>query len=576
MKKGIIGVALASTIIFGGGITTVHADNNPITEMNPLTENTSINIIEKSLLLNDLENVKNAKKEEIDFLYVIDKDKYKEIVSTDAVLFIIKDRLLIVDSEKLTKEDLVSIESAKEFYVIGELENELKSLVLKENFKAEILSENRIQVALNLAEQNGLDKDIVIAHANSNADSLTGIQMSQLQDMNLLLIGDEIPRNVQSFIEKTEQVNISFIEGEHKIDENIKKQILELAGNSHYEINTENFIKKTLMPKDVQDSSIAEDSVIKPKLNDIDKFPANDIKTDSLIANLNPNVKDSITNTTEKIVKENKEMLIAKEKVISLDLTNESKDLEEIVANDSVEIIKNDKEKAKGIIDEVNNDENKSAYQLTITHNEPIDKEKVKNLEQENKDYYIVPKEVNEEIVKKVMNGDFGNGQQRKENLELEGYDYNEVQKEIQVIVENKKRSSNSSSYNYSAPTYSQSGNVEAFINSLTSMQGWTYSQSKRMQNGYADCSSIILRAMLSSGVTSNSANLTTHTIGNDSRFYEIPMSQIKKGDILWKQGHTEVFMGGNTTFGAFKPGKPAGYSSGVNRFTKAYRIVGF
>jgi len=31
--------------------------------------------------------------------------------------------------------------------------------------------------------------------------------------------------------------------------------------------------------------------------------------------------------------------------------------------------------------------------------------------------------------------------------------------------------------------------------------------------------------------------------------------------------------MGGNSTFGAFRPGKPAGFGSNISRFTKAYRI---
>ena len=55
----------------------------------------------------------------------------------------------------------------------------------------------------------------------------------------------------------------------------------------------------------------------------------------------------------------------------------------------------------------------------------------------------------------------------------------------------------------------------------------------------------------------------------------ELDVVNVKEeaGDILWYEGHMEIYMGGNNTFGAFRPSKPAGYATGINRFVKAYRI---
>lgn len=48
-------------------------------------------------------------------------------------------------------------------------------------------------------------------------------------------------------------------------------------------------------------------------------------------------------------------------------------------------------------------------------------------------------KETNYEIALKVINGDFGNGDERKQKLEASGYDYKEVQKEVNKILKEKK-----------------------------------------------------------------------------------------------------------------------------------------
>ena len=69
---------------------------------------------------------------------------------------------------------------------------------------------------------------------------------------------------------------------------------------------------------------------------------------------------------------------------------------------------------------------------------------------------------------------------------------------------------------------------------------------------------------------------MTTGSMPSDSRFYQVPMNQIKRGDVLWTSGHMEIYMGGNSTFGAFRPGVATGYASNPSRFVRAYRLKGY
>ena len=613
MRKSFIGVALASTIMFSGGMTNVYADS-PVVDISPteIYNNTPLPI-DKEL----------EKQYKFDFIYVIDKEKYKDIISKNTALFIIKDRLLIVDSKELTDEELDSIKSSKDFYVIGEPENQLKELEEEENFRAELLSENKMEVFIELAHEDGLDKDIIIANGNSIADSLTGIQLSKLKDANLILIEDEIPEVVKEFLkEYGSEKNISFVEGEQIIDDEVKKEVLKLAGNTRYEINTSDFIKSGFVSKLGYDSSADVETTESTETSNVEQEDVIRPETDSLISGLNTKMKDSIVNVANKRSEGEKEIINGTEKVISLNIDNNADEFSDVITTESVEIVENDKVKVEEIIKKANNDEEVSAHKLTLVNNTPIDKDKLKELKDVSDNYYIVPMDTDENIIELVMYGKYGNGAERREALLLDGYNYEEVQREIKVIVDKRveeerqamealqtqlaeeqqlqtlatganlngsvngaqqstqtqqtQQTQQSTQIQQTAPSQQSSGNVESFLNSLTSMQGWTYSQPKRMQVGYADCSSIIIRAMIDAGITSNKANLTTRSIAGDSRFYEIPMSQMKRGDILWTSGHTEVYMGGNSTFGAFKPGKPAGYGSETSRFSKAYRINGF
>lgn len=595
MKRQIIGIALASSIILSTGMTKVYADSVP---------------------MNSNEEVQYMNK--IDFLYVVDKEQYKKMMEKNVALFSIKDHLLIVDSESISEENNLKIKSAKEFFIVGDPEENLKELKNRDNFSADLLGANRSASSVDYANKNGKDKDIVIANSESLADSLTALQISKISDKTVILIDNELSNEVKSFLkENGANKDISFVEGEKQIDDKIKKGIMSLASNDSYELSKEQFIKSG-------------------KIASLDK-KENIENEDAVIEGLNSNMSAAVKSAVNRSIEESKNTFNEKEKIISLEIGKESNVLSDIITSESVEVVKDDEKKADSIL-KSKEEEGVSVNQVSITYSNPIEKDRLMELRREEGNYYIVPKDVDEEILNKVREGEYGNGGERKELLELDGYDYYKVQEELQKIAEKEAEerriqkeaeekaireqqeheaqlayereleftrerqaaenavrdnsytstqdeTASSSTVSPNAPVYqynqdipdaSDSVNVENFIASLTSMQGWTYSQSQRMQYGFADCSSIILKAMINSGTTSSNANMTTRSIFNDSRFYEIPMHEAQRGDILWTPGHVEVYMGGNTTFGAFKPGKPAGYGSGKNRFQRALRINGF
>lgn len=118
---------------------------------------------------------------------------------------------------------------------------------------------------------------------------------------------------------------------------------------------------------------------------------------------------------------------------------------------------------------------------------------------------------------------------------------------------------------------------VQRFIDSALAMEGYAYSQSSRMSPGYADCSSLVLKALINSGLTTDkSTNLTSSSIYSDSRFTRISFSQMKPGDILHSPGHLAIFMGNGKVFEAKTWGVPAGYGSYAYRgWDSVFRISG-
>lgn len=107
---------------------------------------------------------------------------------------------------------------------------------------------------------------------------------------------------------------------------------------------------------------------------------------------------------------------------------------------------------------------------------------------------------------------------------------------------------------------------VEKFITAAMKYEGDLYSQAKRTDKGYSDCSSIPYKALRDTGLLDLSQ--TQRTISTkfmrdgDPRMYKISMKDIKRGDLLWWQkpninyyyGHTGIYLGDGKVLEAIKP----------------------
>ena len=442
-------------------------------------------------------------------------------------------------------------------------------------------AEDKYETALKLANED-TDKNIVIVNGESVVDYFIATQLSNIENRNILLINDEIGEEVKEYLENYgNNKNIMFIEGETEFSDETKENIMKISGGEKYELDKSQLIK--LVNKEKQDKdktveallNISQKRVIKKE----DEKIAKDNKENEIITN-------KIKETSKEIIKKTKddtdELLHNKGKIIAIEDNSENLKNEKVDKDAKIVEILKAKESNTSVEILSNKDikEEEEGYSLQLTYANPIN---IYSEVSEDKEEFIVPKETTDEIIKSVMNGDYGNSSAREQRLTQEGYNYVEIQEKIDELEAEPRRQQSTSQRRSSYTPKRTSGSinlnsgqavgVDAFLNEAFKMKGWAYSQERRWDYGYADCSSIVIRAMINSGVTKNTSNLTTHTIASDSRFYEIPMNQAKRGDILWYEGHMEIYIGGDITFGAFQPGEPAGFRSDISRFTKAYRI---
>lgn len=119
-------------------------------------------------------------------------------------------------------------------------------------------------------------------------------------------------------------------------------------------------------------------------------------------------------------------------------------------------------------------------------------------------------------------------------------------------------------------------------VSQFLSKAGETYSQSKRMQDGYSDCSSFVFKRVCEAKGIDYKGKWAPSSSGMTScdLWEEIQINEALPGDILWRPGHTEFVsdegMGGRS-FGAHKPGTPAGYGGKISngKWRRAYRVKG-
>lgn len=529
-----------------------------------------------------------------EILYVVEKENYREALSKNVLSVELKNNILPINTDDIQDENLQIISSADSYFTLGSLNNH--DNLPKENVKGNIFYEEG-QSFINL---NNLDteKNIIVTNQESMVDVINATQIGNIEDRNLLLIKDNrINSETITFLsEHGQDKNVLFIEGELEIPSELRNYILQLSGSPKYEIDTYKVIKfieeskvelANFVPTNIPGSKpvIDNQNVSEVKEKVLDKVQKSSIES---LDKTSKQALVSIENNTKKISYE-----VEPEKVkqaAGIDKTNEFiqtlKDSKE--STDGKSLIQTNEEMT-------NNEITDEHVSLKLTYANPLS---IHNYVPDSKEIYVTSKSTSNEIIYSVMEGDYGVGEERVSKLEKEGYNYQEIQEGIDKIVaqrvkeaketeeriERERRAKEkednairekTARNNRTVNSSSSSELTTAFLNEALKMQGWDYSQPNRWANGQADCSSLVIRALINSGYTNDHSNMTTRTIMNDSRFYEISMGQIRKGDILWYSGHMEIYMGGDTTFGAFRPGKKAGYASGVNRFSRAFRLSG-
>lgn len=122
-----------------------------------------------------------------------------------------------------------------------------------------------------------------------------------------------------------------------------------------------------------------------------------------------------------------------------------------------------------------------------------------------------------------------------------------------------------------------QANNRELFLSKAQEQNGMPYSQGSNRLTTHRDCSSYVYYAAKNAGLysggdfyTGNMRSMLAKDGWQD--LGQIPVSEIRRGDIFWRDGHTEIATqdGSLSTTGAHRKGKPAGPSSWV----KSYRIL--
>lgn len=130
---------------------------------------------------------------------------------------------------------------------------------------------------------------------------------------------------------------------------------------------------------------------------------------------------------------------------------------------------------------------------------------------------------------------------------------------------------------------------VERFIQETLTYRYNSYSQPKRLsrikgKKGTSDCSSLIQKPLEDLGLnTRPGVAVTTRRMGveGDSRFREIPLKEIERGDIVWYRndkngkyfGHVGIYLGNKEVFEAIYAGVNI-YKLNRIKWQRAFRIV--
>lgn len=451
-------------------------------------------------------------------LYVADKKELADALTGGVLSITNSGSLLTLDSNNIQESESNLLNKAEKVFVLGGEERVSKSIEERSNFSGRISGADRFETATKVAEELGTDRNIVIVNGMNYVDAITSTPLSILEGRNILLVTkDGIPEATKQYLEKYgKDKDIIFVGGEESISTENKQNIYNLTGNTNsVEANTH-------AGKDRYETSIS----VAKRTEGKNIVLAHGDDLNMALASVNftksHNTMTLLVSTTN-----------AEEILDGHFGENEKTNVYSIGAEVSLS-----SEKVEAETDQNTETETPEKPE------EPVVEEKTDDTKDENKE------QPSEEKTK-----DEGT---QTDNPSTES-------KETQTEPEEKP---------VEEPVQTKS--VQSFIDSALTMQGWDYSQSLRMSDGYADCSSLVLKALIKSGLTEDTTtNLTSETIWGDSRFYQITQDQLKPGDVCYSYGHLAIYMGDNSVFEAKDWGVPAGYGTFNGRFSAFFRIKG-
>ncbi|WP_425539053.1 cell wall-binding repeat-containing protein [Microaceticoccus formicicus] len=453
-------------------------------------------------------------------LYVADKNELADALTGGVLSITNGGSLLTLDSNNIQETESNLLDKAEKVFVLGGEERIGKSIEERSNFSGRISGADRFETATKVAETLGTDRNIVIVNGMNYVDAITSTPLSIIEGRNILMVTkDGIPEATKVYLEKYgKDRDIIFVGGEDSISSENKQAIYNLTGN------TSSVDANTYAGKDRYETSI------------------------------------SVAKRTEGkniVLAHGEDFTMA---LASVNFTKSHNTMTLLVSPTNAEEVLDGHfgESEKTNIYSIGTEVSLSSEKVETENNEQTENsEKPEETAVEDK------KEENNE-----SNKEENKEQPSEENKKDEGTQTDKPStesKETQTETEVKPEEQ---------PVETKS--VQSFIDAALAMKGWDYSQSMRMSDGYADCSSLVLKALIKSGLTEDTTrNLTSETIWGDPRFYQITQDQLKPGDVCYNYGHLAIYMGDNSVFEAKDWGVPAGYGNFQGRFSAFFRIKG-
>lgn len=444
-------------------------------------------------------------------LYITNREELSDAISGGVLVTAEGSGLLTIGSEGIDEEEQALIEGADEVYIIGGPVRVPQRFENFGNFQYRFSGQSRFETAVEIANHLGTDRDLVIVNGYNYVDSITSTSMLALENRNVLLVGkDSIHPATKAYLEA----------------HGAGKDLIFVGGeNSISSQVKEEALKLISSEKTVEESTLAG---------------ADRYETSLKIAQRNPEDSNLVLANGYDFEMAINAVNFFDEAQTTLLASSENKD-------QILEAYKQSHNPAK-----VYSIGDPGAWvQEDLGDEEPVT--------ETNQDQPA--EEVKEDTLESANPGASLSGQTTP--LEEETEELTETKAPLEETKEE-----------IVEPIAPEPSPAERFIAEALKMEGWAYSQSMRNAQGYADCSSLVNRALINSGLTEDKRNLTSHTIWSDPRFTQISFDDLKPGDVLHSPGHLAIFMGEGRVFEAKTWGVPAGYGTYAYRgWNGAFRI---